>query len=979
MATHLTHFGQQDRCGTCRDSLSGNQGNLREPTAKQGNREEVVNTQLALLISRLEVAANAEMIQIHGKHRLGVLLQLRGLRVVIEGKFRDTPNAKGIVLEDARKRVRTGIAHIAAATVYPDKLRTAPTTGILNALAEASLSFRIVTETFESERWIEGTSGSLMECLCHAQVSLAKDDIVEKTARSLSAHLERTARLWAGQAGSCDCLSRLLGIGISKKESASAAADRRETAAKISTLVLANALIFQEQLALSDERVDTLRKLKKSKEIVNTTSEHWRWIWKNINYVPIFQLGEQILDQLPASDSTEETMKMLMEEAQDICKKQAALRHDLMGRIYHKLLQDAKYLGTYYTSVSAATLLLKIGAELEWEIDFGSPSQLKNFRVGDLACGTGTLLMAAVQAIMDLFVKVLAGRERDFRTNDLTVLYSTLMQNVIHGYDILPSAVHLTTSTLALLAPEIAFRSMNLFVMPVGIDHGQARLGSLDFLSSDNIRTQFALDDTQLDSVQTGAASRILANARVPKLDLCVMNPPFVSSRYGNRLFGSLPEDRPELQKALSLLARKTGTSATAGLGALFVPLADKHTKPGGRIAFVLPIAVASGEAWSKVRQFIAERYHLEIVITSHDTERMNFSENTDLSELLFIARKLKTGEVPGNTAYITLRRNPATIHEALDLESRLLNAYRQIAKRKVLQGSLAIQSDDGLVGEITSLPAPKGSHNWTSAIFSQSLLAQVYWNLDQNCCLVNPGMSERNDLPLCRLDVLGGVGYDVRDIMDAFEVDRTATRWTPHPGFWNHNAKQVVQIAQTSNAFLIRRSSPAKGRPLKNFAAVWEKAGRILLVSRLRSNTHRVLAIGLEKKVLGNTWWAFDDSSLSEAQRRALLLWLNSTLGLLMYFGRRAITQGAWMQMKKPAWQSMPVLDVRALDEAQLQALAETYEAIAEESLLPLAQTDSDPVRHRIDQALCEAMSLPDLTLVREVLVKEPSLTERR
>lgn len=979
MATHLTHFGQQDRCGTCRDSLSGNQGNLREPTAKQGNREEVVNTQLALLISRLEVAANAEMIQIHGKHRLGVLLQLRGLRVVIEGKFRDTPNAKGIVLEDARKRVRTGIAHIAAATVYPDKLRTAPTTGILNALAEASLSFRIVTETFESERWIEGTSGSLMECLCHAQVSLAKDDIVEKTARSLSAHLERTARLWAGQAGSCDCLSRLLGIGISKKESASAAADRRETAAKISTLVLANALIFQEQLALSDERVDTLRKLKKSKEIVNTTSEHWRWIWKNINYVPIFQLGEQILDQLPASESTEETMKMLMEEAQDICKKQAALRHDLMGRIYHKLLQYAKYLGTYYTSVSAATLLLKIGTELEWEIDFGSPSQLKNFKVGDLACGTGTLLMAAVQAIMDLFVKVLAGRERDFRTNDLTVLYSTLMQNVIHGYDILPSAVHLTTSTLALLAPEIAFRSMNLFVMPVGIDHGQARLGSLDFLSSDNIRTQFALDDTQLDSVQTGAASRILANARVPKLDLCVMNPPFVSSRYGNRLFGSLPEDRPELQKALSLLARKTGTSATAGLGALFVPLADKHTKPGGRIAFVLPIAVASGEAWSKVRQFIAERYHLEIVITSHDTERMNFSENTDLSELLFIARKLKTGEVPGNTAYITLRRNPATIHEALDLESRLLNAYRQIAKRKVLQGSLAIQSDDGLVGEITSLPAPKGSHNWTSAIFSQSLLAQVYWNLDQNCCLVNPGMSERNDLPLCRLDVLGGVGYDVRDIMDAFEVDRTATRWTPHPGFWNHNAKQVVQIAQTSNAFLIRRSSPAKGRPLKNFAAVWEKAGRILLVSRLRSNTHRVLAIGLEKKVLGNTWWAFDDSSLSEAQRRALLLWLNSTLGLLMYFGRRAITQGAWMQMKKPAWQSMPVLDVRALDEAQLQALAETYEAIAEESLLPLAQTDSDPVRHRIDQALCEAMSLPDLTLVREVLVKEPSLTERR
>lgn len=946
---------------------------------KQRNREEAVNTQLALLISRLGVPANAETIQLHGKHRPDMLLQLRGLRVVIEGKFQNAPNAKGVVLEDARQRVRAGIAHIAAATVYPDELRTAPSTGILDALAHASLSFRIVTETSESERWLEGTPGSLMEGLRRAQVSLAEDDIVERTAQSLSTHLERMARFWAGQPGSCDRLSKLLGIGISSNELASAATNRRETAAKISTLVLANAFIFQEQLALSDERFDTLHKLKNSKNTVNITAEHWRWIWANIDAPPVFQLAERILGQLPASESTEETIGLLMEEAQKICTEQSALRHDLMGRIFHRLLQDAKYLGTYYTSVAAATLLLKLGTDLKWEIDFGSPRQLADFKVGDLACGTGTLLMAAAQAITDSFIKVRADSERGIGTNDLAVLHSTLMQNVIHGYDILPSALHLTASTLALLAPEVAFRRMNLFVMPVGIDHGEARLGSLDFFSDDSVPTQFALDDTQLDSVQTGAASRVLANARVPKLDLCVMNPPFVSSRYGNRLFGSLPEVRPELQKALSLLARKTGTSATAGLGALFVPLADKHTKPGGRIAFVLPIAVASGEAWSKVRQFIAERYHLEIVITSHDTERMNFSENTDLSELLFIARKLKDGEVPGNTAYITLRRNPATIHEALDLESRLLNAYRQIEGRKEPQGSLAIQSADGIVGEITSLPAPKDNGNWTSAIFSQSLLAQVYWNLDQNCCLVSPGMSERNDLPLCRLDALGGVGYDVRDIMDAFEIDRSGTHWTPHPGFWNHNAKQVVQIAQASNAFLIARSSPAKGRPLKSAAAVWEKAGRLLLVSRLRSNTHRVLAIGLEKKALGNTWWAFDDSSLSDTQRKVLLLWLNSTLGLLLYFGRRAITQGAWMQMKKPAWQSMPVLDVRALNQAQLQALAKTYDAVAEESLLPLAQTDSDPVRHRIDQALCDAMSLPDLTLVREVLAKEPSLTERR
>ena len=65
---------------------------------------------------------------------------------------------------------------------------------------------------------------------------------------------------------------------------------------------------------------------------------------------------------------------------------------------------------------------------------------------------------------------------------------------------------------------------------------------------------------------------------------------------------------------------------------------------------------------------------------------------------------------------------------------------------------------------------------------------------------------------------------------------------------------------------------------------------------------THRVIAIGMNKATLGNTWWGFDDSRLSQQQRKALLLWFNGTLSILAYFGRRAITRSAWMQMKKPA-----------------------------------------------------------------------------
>jgi hypothetical protein len=942
--------------------------------APQRNREEVVNTQLAILISKLGTQADAETIHVHGKHRPDVLFQMRGLRVVIEGKFADHPSADNVVLDDARKRVKSGIAHIAAAAIYPLALRSAPTTKIIETLEKSKLKYRIVAETHESDSWFEGTPAALMDALRRAQEALTKDDVVEQTAKSLSMQLETVSRLWIGQTGACDRLSGILGIVTPKGEKPDKADERRETAAKVSALVLANAFIFQEQLALTDTRVDTLRKLEKAEDVVGTTAKHWRWIWENINYVPIFQLGERVLDELPSNPNSTLAVKALLAEAQAICRQQAALRHDLMGRIYHWLLHEAKYLGTYYTSVSAATLLLKLALSLDWQHDFATPRELADFKVADLACGTGTLLMAAAQALTDRYIQDRAAQDLSLGEKDISILHQTLMQNVLYGYDVLPTAVHLTASTLALLAPEVAFRNMNLFVMPMGLDHGIPRLGSLDFLQGPEIKTQFSLDDTQLDTIKTGAAKSGYANAKVPKLDLCVMNPPFVSSRYGNRLFGSLPAERSALQKELSRQAKALNVSATAGLGALFVPLAEMHTKPGGRIAFVLPIAVATGEAWGPIRRRIATNFHLEIVIASHDSERFNFSENTELSEVLFIARRLKPKEMSGPTIYVNLWRNPQTIHEALD------HATRIAAEIKAIDGkpgrTRIVKSAAGILGEVTSLPAPKDAENWTGAIFAQSHLMQVHWWLDIKRELRLPEETKGLPIKMCRLDDLGGIGYDARDIFDAFEVDKTASTWSPYPAFWNHDADKVQTISQKPNATLLARTEPLPNRKLKDAKAVWSKAGNVLIVSRLWPVTHRVTAVGLNKKALGNTWWAFDDSKISDSQRKSLLLWLNSTLGILQYFGRRAITRSAWMQMKKPAWSSMPVLDVRALSKKTLSDLAATYDLVAKKELAPIAQLHVDPVRREIDAAICRALKLPDIAHIRELLSREPGLS---
>jgi hypothetical protein len=243
---------------------------------------------------------------------------------------------------------------------------------------------------------------------------------------------------------------------------------RRETATKLAALMLSNAFIFQEQLSLVDGRVLPIRTMLTRRDFVTATANLWSMIVDQIDYVPIFKVARDILTALPADQDTENAIANLARRSLEIVSKKAALRHDLMGRIYHLLLQEAKYLGTYYTSVPAATLLLKLALDIDnWKMDWSNIEEIRSLRIADLACGTGTLLMAANQAITDNFVKSMAARSEAVTAERLTGLHTALVENVLYGYDVLPSAVHLTASTLALLAPETCFRQMQLYSLPL--------------------------------------------------------------------------------------------------------------------------------------------------------------------------------------------------------------------------------------------------------------------------------------------------------------------------------------------------------------------------------------------------------------------------------------------------------------------------------------------------------------------------------
>ena len=764
---------------------------------------------------------------------------------------------------------------------------------------------------------------------------------------------------------------------------------RRETAAKVAALTLANAFIFQEQLAAVEKQVKPLRKVLASSDVIGAFEEHWNFICKEINYVPIFRIAREILLTLPSGSDSDEAVKRLARLALEICSHKAALRHDLMGRVYHWLLHHAKYLGTYYTSVPAATLLLKLAlAANRWPVTWKSVEALRGFNVADLACGTGTLLMAASQAITDNFIRCAAQAGRKVDDSALKELHQALMENIIHGYDVLPSAVHLTASTLALLAPEIAFRKMQLYSLPLGKMGRAIHLGSIDFLSANVVQTQFDLmSNVPAADVATAVTGggMVASEAPLPELDLCVMNPPFVRSVGGNLLFGSLPLDRSEMQKELRRLlsSRNEGVvlaNTTAGLGSVFTAIADRHIKPGGRLALVLPAAFTTGVAWTNTRALIEQKYELEMVIASHEANHWNFSENTDLSEILVVARKKKSGVAEnsadaGTATFVNLWLNPKTSADALAIADAILQSQpAEIGEAsKPTNRVTPLVIGERKYGEALSIPrASLKGVPWIGCAFAQTDLVRAAWYL-RSGALWLPGTKDVVPLKIARLGDIAALGPDRRDIYDGFE---RSTSPTSYPALWSHNAEEMTSVSAKPNSWLSPRAKPAPGRPKRPVDLLWPKAGRVMIAERMRLNTQCVFAVTLPKKALSNVWWP---ACLKVADRRtdkALVMWLNSSPGLLLMIAHRVPTEGPWISFKKPTLEEVPVLDVRALSESQLVDLENTFDEIADRELKPVGHIASDETRALIDATLARVLDLPDLQPFVEMLGREPIIT---
>ncbi len=937
-------------------------------------REEVLNVKLA------EVLAERGLVTIP-EHRLrtaspDVLVVFNGLRLAIEGKVKDRPQAERLVWQQVKERVDKGIVHLALALLYPQELRSIPFQELRSALKGAQFRFSIYATFSDQPEWQEGNLQTLTATLERAFQKLASEDEVERAVKILWEGVAELSQKFLLIGVSIERLAQLL--GIDPATIAHNAKDYQIKVTQIAALVVLNALLFQEELARQDRRVKNLAQCLDAPSPHDELLEVWKFILSDINYHTVFDLAHKILLELSPDKKLDETLRRCAEKVREIVRMRVTVRHDLAGRIYHRLLGSiAKFLGAYYTSVAAATLLLHLAFNPKWwQVDWSDEKVVSKLTIADFACGTGTLLMAAVQSLTDNFLRFANHQRGIDLAQQRQRLLKALLENGIWGMDVLPSAVHLTATTLALPIPEVMIKGMHLYVLPLGIDKEDKteHLGSLDLIRAKSVSVTLSLfphPHKRGHRVTDRTQSHRSIELPEEGFDLVCMNPPFTRSVGGNLLFGSLPErERKRLQEALKRLIaeERVSASVTAGLGAVFVALADRTLKSSGHLAFVLPKGLLSGVDWAKTRKLLSN-YHLRTLIVSHDPNRWNFSENTDLSETLLIAARQSLGSSSSVTLCVNLWQNPIDPLKALLLAEKLraLSDEHPDTIHDLWLG-------DKKIGEVVLVRWEdlKALPHWLfPCAFAQGELVTTLLRLWQD------NTFNGTLLPLCPLQELGELGPDRRDIYDGFEILRESSTPTSYPAFWGHDASEVTTIRQSPNAYLAPLRRPRPKRPLRDACLLWSRSGNLLVADRMGLNTQRLTALYLAEPVLSNVWWPLRlKEGLNDDHAKALVLWFNSTLGLLLLLANRVETAGAWVQFKKPMLHELLVLDVRKLAGDQLRDLANAFDRLAEKPLQPLPQSTEDEVRVAIDNIIARTLGLGDLTHLRSVLVREPILT---
>ena len=387
--------------------------------------------------------------------------------------------------------------------------------------------------------------------------------------------------------------------------------------------------------------------------------------------------------------------------------------------------------------------------------------------------------------------------------------------------------------------------------------------------------------------------------------------------------------------EAAAAVTRKT-------LSTFFTPLADSLLRrERGVLAKVLPFAASVSSTGAHERRFLADRFEVSIVVTSHAG---SFSAATSIHECLLVCRRRPKAE-RRDTLFATLCRLPENADEAVEVAE------------EIRSGRLGSKW-----GACYTWPRDRvEAGDWSASQWMDGVLADAAHSMS-----AVPGLR-----PLGALANVGPahVRADMRNPLNDPSDG-------PYRVLWRHRTAER-RTMRSAHDF----SVGAKAGRERKAAGAWSKASRLLIGNKLRMTVARVAAVLLDSPAVGSAWTpasprpGFTVDGLLVPQ--AWCAWLNSTPGLLGFLHRRGRTLD-YSDFMPNKLNSLPCPDPSQID---LAPLARAYGDLRDRQMEPWPRMDGCPVRAALDDVAAEAVGLNRETVAdwRRRLVREPTIGSDR
>ncbi len=912
----------------------------------------------------------------------------------------DAVSRLGLQLRDTGRTILSSIA-----VCLPVRLRTKQGTFLHRELAKANdIKMAVYTGSKLSDysRWPRSgwISGSVADLSILIQSASVPPEIVDEAANQLVSGVSEAAGLIEEMAKAHPGAIHKISEELRQEDS--------DQTRRMAATILADAFVFQESLAGGPgelSSVNSIEQLRGSSGGLrkSTILAEWRKILE-VNYWPIFDIARRILEAIPTAES-KPLIEGLCATADKLLQNRLMRSHDLTGAVFQRLIADRKFLAAYYTTPASAALLAGLAINSDVPPGGGSWSsseKVKALRIADFACGTGTLLSTAYQRVSQL---------HELGGGDAEAIHPQMMANALIGCDVLPAAAHLTASMLAGAHPTVKYEQSSILTIAYGKqpDGGMA-LGSLDLLDPQG----------QLDIVAiTAKAAHGMGEAEketwrsLPhaSFDLVIMNPPFTraTGHEGKKIgipnpmfaaFSSSAEEQQLMGKAMRRLTEGTSAHGNAGEASVFLVLADRKLKLDGVLALVMPLSLMSGEAWEDSRTLLAKNYNnlVLISIAGAGSEDMSFSADTGMAECLVVGRKSNAGSTRATFAILNERPAFPLVGASIAEQIRRLTKVKNL--RRLEDGPVGgtlLHFGDERIGHALDAPLP-ASGGWNLARIADLSLAQSAYQLanEKRVWLPTMNASEAVEIPITTVEAIGEIGpyhADINgntstgDIRGPFDIapvkpDSAST----YPVLWSHNAKSERNLAFDADCEGIPRRGSAPKEQISvdlKVAKVWATASHCHFNRDFQFNSQSTGMQFTPRRTIGGRAW-LSIRLLSVAQEKALVLWANTSLGLLLHWWHANKQQSGRGNVGKLALQSLPVLDVTALEPGKLAEAVKLFDALSSQKLLPLHEIDTDAVRRELDEKFARnvlelakpiVMAGGPLEVLRMKLSREPSV----